>query len=259
MRLQIVSDVHLEFAPDWYPPKTGNAIALCGDIGWPHTQEYQSLLRRLGGDYEFVFVVPGNHEYYRRQKTMEHTRALLHDFCAGVPNVHLLDNAHLVHEGVRYVGTTLWSALDLVTGTDAQRLMSDYRQIRKRGRVGFEGAYRKVDIGWRDTNEWHRVAVAHLERQLDEARAAGERVVVLTHHCPTLDPRTRLTGTASDPAYATDLPWLLRAPVVLWAYGHTHRAADFTIDNGVRVVSNPRGYPSESDTTGFRADAVVEI
>lgn len=42
----------------------------------------------------------------------------------------------------------------------------------------------------------------------------------------------------------------------LWIFGHTHEAVDEVV-NGVRFVSNPRGYPTEE--TGFRPDLVVSV
>ncbi|MNG26716.1 hypothetical protein D3C84_1117400 [compost metagenome] len=58
-----------------------------------------------------------------------------------------------------------------------------------------------------------------------------------------------------EAAYANDWTELVGQADV-WVYGHTHAAADF-MENGCRLISNPRGYPGEQ--TGFRADLVVEI
>ncbi len=253
MRLQIVSDIHLEFGRIFHPYVAGDAIALLGDIGHPHTDEYQALVLECSKQYRHVFVVAGNHEYYRRHKTHEYTRELLRALCAPLDNVHLLDNGFAIVDGVRFVGTTLWTALDHWTGTEAMQRMTDYRQIMKMGES------KKVTVSWRDTNAWHREAVQYIEGQVEEARRAGQRVVVLTHHAPTFDERVQRGSRhgPDNPAYATELRHIIQAPIVLWAYGHTHWCADFHL-NGVRLVSNAFGYPGE-DTGGYQEGKCVEL
>ena len=56
---------------------------------------------------------------------------------------------------------------------------------------------------------------------------------------------------------AADVEHLLRPPVRMWIHGHTHYNAD-VMRNGVRVVTNQWGYPSE-DMTGFRRDGLFEF
>ncbi len=258
MRLQLVSDIHLEFGRSFNPPVTGDAIALLGDIGYPHTTEYQTLIQGCADLYKHVFVVAGNHEYYRRQKTHDYTQELLREFCATLDNVHFLDDNAVVIDGVRFVGGTLWTHLDISNGPGVVQLMTDYKEIQKMA-LTRDGKPRKFNISWRDTAAWHAATVQYIAAQIKEAQAAGQRVVVLTHHVPTLDARTYKGSehSSGNPAYATDLDHMITTPVVLWAYGHTHWCCDFEL-NGVRVVSNPRGYPDE-DTGGFDASKCIEV
>lgn len=96
-----------------------------------------------------------------------------------------------------------------------------------------------------------------LEDRLAEPHAGP--TVVVTHHAPLI--RTRpdpplLRAIAG--AFASDLTDLMGAEkVTLWLYGHTHRAADLEI-RGVRIVSNPRGYPNQP-VEGFDPNHVIEI
>jgi hypothetical protein len=59
-------------------------------------------------------------------------------------------------------------------------------------------------------------------------------------------------------AFASDLRVLMTGErVAPWIYGHTHRAADFEVD-GMRPLSNPRGYPHQP-VPACDAARVVEV
>lgn len=57
-------------------------------------------------------------------------------------------------------------------------------------------------------------------------------------------------------AFATPLERLLCPPVKCWASGHVHSNVDIEI-NGIRSVSNCRGYPAED--AGYREDVVIAV
>lgn len=91
-------------------------------------------------------------------------------------------------------------------------------------------------------------------------------MVVLTHHAPIVegvsDPKFRGLDNPLGSGFVTDLTIaasgvdlagmprgrgaLLKRPVHTWAFGHTHWCCDLVVgkakEDGVRVVSNQRGY-----------------
>lgn len=109
----------------------------------------------------------------------------------------------------------------------------------------------------------HRRAMRFLRREL--AKPFDGETVILSHHAPTwealkrigLAPRYFERRVWTDVAiynrdsplyqvacYASDLDPLLaeyRDCIDLWCFGHLHHALDF-VHEGVRCVSNPRGY-----------------
>lgn len=100
----------------------------------------------------------------------------------------------------------------------------------------------------------HKGDVDWLAESINDIRnhEPERRVVVFTHHAPTIqgtgDPK--YIGGPTNSAFATELTgesWW-GSPVVTWAFGHTHWNCDFE-RNGVRVVSNQRGYGEGG--TGF--------
>jgi len=75
MRIQPVSDLHLEFDPDHGKrfasslPVLGDVLVLAGDVlpirRPPHVRE---MLDWFCARFPRVIYVPGNHEYYRRRR-----------------------------------------------------------------------------------------------------------------------------------------------------------------------------------------------
>jgi len=116
-----------------------------------------------------------------------------------------------------------------------------------------------------DYNSAHSEDVQWLTRQCARIRERepGRRVVVLTHHAPTIrgTSDSKYQGTLINAAFATELTThaIWGSPVSLWAFGHTHFNCDF-VRGGVRVVSNPRGYEgTEASRIGFSSNFVVHV
>ena len=65
MRIQILSDLHLEFAGNSIPPLAPDAelIICAGDPAPVHTGRVSDIAKRWDGADKFLYV-PGNHEYY---------------------------------------------------------------------------------------------------------------------------------------------------------------------------------------------------
>jgi len=247
MRLQIISDIHLEFRSNRYPhiPRRAPHIALLGDIGKPCSNVYRRLLVDLSRRFTTVLVVAGNHEYYsttRKCLTVSEIREHLAALCNEFPNVHFLDNRALVVEGVRLLGATLWSAVPQSLWRSVRRVMNDYRMC-------FIDKYPDINVGVplapEHTTNWHDETVRWLKEELSAPGYRDTPTVVLTHHAPytrgTSDPK--FDDSEQQCCYSTDLSALF-PQIVAWAYGHTHYAHDAQV-HGMRLVSNPLGYPGE--------------
>ena len=88
-------------------------------------------------------------------------------------------------------------------------------------------------------NEVHAAELEWLQSAIANVKAAGKKAIVLTHHAPSC------CGTSApehinspiSSAFGSNLEYILKPPVVLWMFGHTHYSSDQQI-NGVRVCSN---------------------
>jgi len=60
-------------------------------------------------------------------------------------------------------------------------------------------------------------------------------------------------------AFSTDLERMMKEPVKVWCFGHTHFSSD-RIVRGVRVVSNQMGYRSMyASFSGFVSDLEIQV
>ncbi len=131
VKLQILSDLHLEFGPADVGETDADVIVLAGDIapGLTGLKVAQSKFPERP-----VVYVAGNHEYYG-QALPELTEALKQE--AEGSQVHFLDNREVVLASVRFLGCTLWTDFALFgeeKRTEATLMaaasMNDYRVIR---------------------------------------------------------------------------------------------------------------------------------
>lgn len=253
MKLQIISDIHLELLGK-FPPLTitGDYLALCGDIGYPKSEIYHAFLKYVAENYKGVFVIAGNHEYYNSKTVYLKMKDKIKTVCSEFKNVYFLDNDRIEIDDYVILGTTLWSFIPDFAVREIVNGINDYAKIKY-----FDPfSDRKRTITPMMTNQWHETAVAWLKENIEAA--ANKKVIVLTHHAPltTGTSERQYEGKVFNHAFATDLAYLLKPPVVLWAFGHTHYCVDREV-NGVKLVSNQLGYSDE--TTGYDASWVVEV
>jgi Icc-related predicted phosphoesterase len=235
MKIQLASDLHLEFLGKSFPgtriiePAPGaDVLVLAGDIH-NGTKAIEAF-----SDWPVpVIYLAGNHEFYGR--SWEQTRVDLRNACAGT-NITLLDNDMFEFGGVRFLGCTLWTDFRLNGFTQrqcmeaVQEALNDYYVIRTQ-----EGRLQA-----RDTLIDHEQSRRWLEAEL--AKPYDGKTVVVTHHGPhPLSIHPRYVGDKVSAGFISDLTPLLHH-ADLWLHGHVHDSFDY-VDVGLcRVVANPAGY-----------------
>ena len=278
MKIQLLSDLHLEVHPHFVPQPTPGAdvLVLAGDIG---SYQSGSLLDAMG-DSDFglgrfahwpvpVIFVPGNHEYDAQDFDAAHAR--LRATCERLGLIWLERESMVLH-GVRFVGTTLWSDFDALAEHEGS---SDLvRRLRQRDKA-FRAAnfYLKKTGGTRDEAAFLAPAVREqgllCQQWLRETLATpfDGPTVAVTHFAPSLhsaDPRYGLVpGTAW---FCNALDDCL-APVQLWLHGHLHAPLDYTVQGAhpsgtpwqCRVVANPLGYARKGEQSAFVAQNCINL
>jgi predicted phosphodiesterase len=273
MKLLILSDLHLEFAPfKPVPDLEFDLVILAGDIHSPAKRAIEWAMTRLPG--KRVIYVPGNHEYYGGR--LGTTLAAARTTSEG-SHVHLLDGDELVIDGVRFLGATLWTdfalAIDAPEGRvsdvpwamkQAASVLNDYALIRTFDETAEPGSLRHQQgrkLQAADTLRIHQIQRAWLQAKL--AEPFDGRTVVVTHHAPH---RGSLSAQYADDwvsgAFVSELPDDFFEVPVLWVHGHTHQSFDYRV-RGCRVVCNPRGYVSRMsgriENEAFDPGLIVDV
>lgn len=285
MKIQIVSDLHLEFS-DCYDVKNAgdtDVLILSGDIMVaedlhdhahfdydPYTsgaladlgrrqqsaRRYRDFLKRCSFQFPHVIYVAGNHEFYNGKfhKGIQYLR----DECARYHNVYFLERDTKIINDVSFIGGTLWTDMnkgDPLTLHAVRDMMNDFRIIRND-----EKGYTKltpVDVALR-----HRETLGYIRSVVAEQH--DRKYVVVGHHSPSFQSVSEgyRHETLMNGAYHSDLSeFILDHPQIkLWTHGHTHHCFDYTIGE-TRVVCNPRGYNTSTYTenTGWDPSLVVEV
>jgi 3',5'-cyclic AMP phosphodiesterase CpdA len=272
MKVLVLSDLHLEFAPfEPVPDLEFDVVILAGDIHSPAKRAVQWARDRFPSKQ--VIYLLGNHEYYdgRLDTTLAEARRE-----AQGSNVHLLDGDEVVIGGVRFLGATLWTDFALAIETPegsisdigramkmATNLLNDYALIRTVDKSAEPDTWRYKQgrkLQAADTLQIHQAQRAWLRDRLSDPFAGP--TVVVTHHAPH---RGSLSARYADDwasgAFVTELPETFFDVPVLWVHGHTHQRFDYGV-RSCRVVCNPRGYVNWSgriENRAFDPGLVIDV
>lgn len=257
MRLQVVSDLHLEFQDpvqdkhlfgERLCPKAGRPelLVLAGDIvNLKDRPRVEQMLEQVSKRWTDAIWVMGNHEYVGVNPAG--AEQLLEDL--RVPsNVEVVVRPRTItYKGLQMHCGTLWYARAAVEAAVINPDNGLYTN--KRGRLVQFFDYREILGAAAQRYELHDRMIGLLQDELLE----GD--VVVTHHLP--HPRctpARFRGEVEDCFFMSDQGALIaeRGPA-LWLHGHTHDPVDFEVSSPgpndqrrvTRVVANPWGYPGE--------------
>ena len=254
MRIQIKSDLHLEFRNyEIANDANDDMLILAGDIV-PSVQlshnRPSKFLKKCSELFKNVIYVAGNHEHYHND--IDKSFTTLKEKCESYGNIHFLNNECKIIDGIKFVGSTMWTSLnndDDYAKYVAKRGMADFKIISNGGRVLLPG----------DTSIWHRESLQFIESEC----STHDKVVVITHHAPSFGSLNPVYANDDlNHAFMTDLDqFILRNPAIkLWCHGHVHTAFDYMIGN-TRIVCNPRGYVTNSyvEDTGWSPGKSMEV
>lgn len=273
MKLQIVSDLHLEFNENVSIKNAGaDILCLAGDIClvehlYRHAEllmptkiqnakaadRYRRFFDSVSKEFDRVLYIMGNHEHYsgRWNDTAAHLRDALDPW----PNITLMDDTWLNFGDVRIVGTTLWTDLnkgDPLTMMNISQMMNDYHAVT----IHRNGVYHKLRP--QDTLEAHYRAFQTIKLA---AETWNGKVVVLGHHSPSFQSVHPMyqNNDLMNGGYHSDLSnyILSQNKIKLWIHGHTHHCFDYNIGD-CKVLCNPHGYHSENEKR-FNPSLIVEI
>lgn len=263
---QVLSDLHLEINQQYSSyeiPVCANTLILAGDVGRLTDYDgYLEFLQKQTERFETVFLVLGNHEFYKesfttalekakqleREPSLNGRLILLHQRRYDIPDSH-----------VTILGCTLWSKVPIEAKDIVKSKIQDFRQIQD-WTIDDHNAAHDADHAWL-LREIQSICKENQKlRKQDQPRS----ILVVTHHAPSLR-KTSSSRHENNPwscAFGTDLLSHTAVGVKVWVFGHTHYTTEF-VYRGTNVVSNQRGYvlwvDSGKTRNGFDVGKVIYV
>lgn len=248
IRLQILSDLHLSMQGLEVPDVQADICILAGDVARPEAA--MNWASKISCP---VIYVPGNHEFYGSSIANVHTQ--LANFAQQF-GIHLLNQKSIEIQGVRFLGTTLWTDFNLfgpelqqMAMTKCAQFMRDFKVIKNPDGSIFSPED-SINL-FRQQYDW-------LDTKLDDEFDGP--TVVITHHAPSMrSVHPRFAESVISAGFVSDCLGLLGRSN-LWIHGHTHDSFDYTM-YGTRVICNPRGYCKDgvNENPGFDPGFCVDI
>lgn len=253
MKIQLYSDLHIE-SMGYYslPQLDSELIILAGDIdvgmhGIEWAQELTVLHKKP------VIYLAGNHEYYRGDYSQ--LTQSFRDYAAQYDKLIYLEKDEVIIEGVRILGTTLWTNYFHEYGViERDRNMAVLNEaLNDHILITIDGEA----FTTRKAYEENQKAEKWLRQKLDEPFEG--KTLVITHHSPSLKCSHRDFGLNQfSSGFVSNLDDLVKK-ADLWFYGHTHCNEDLMIGK-CRIVSNQKGYPREKAAgEEYQHELLIEV
>ena len=260
LRIQFVSDLHLEFSENrqWLeenPLKvTGDILLIAGDTAYldvpesgQDTYSKYKFWDWASEHYQQVFVCLGNHDFYGYYDLA----TIPEGYCKQIRhNVHAYYNKVVSLGDVDIIVSTLWSFIEPFDAYQTEKGVSDFY------RILYNGHRLTAD----DFNAEHERCFDFIRRAVKESRAKTK--IVITHHVPTQQCTAQeFRSSTINGAFTVELGnYIADSDIDYWIYGHSHRNIDAQIGK-TKILSNQLGYISHGEylRNGFKLGRMIEI
>lgn len=252
IKVQYCSDLHLEFKENLRYIKenplipVAEILILAGDIlpfALHNTQN--NFIDFVADNYEKVFWIPGNHEYYHFD--LRNVSNPLYEKLRS--NIFLVNNYAEFIGDTQFIFSTLWSHIQFHNSSQIRQSLSDFFIIKNDGKL----------ISVQDFNILHEDCFSFIEKSLEENKSGKN--VVTTHHVPTLlnYPEKYKNSPLNDGFVVELFDFINRSNISHWIYGHHHaNVNDFEIGK-TKMLTNQLGYVKHGEQIGFRQNAFIEV
>ncbi|MCW3785493.1 metallophosphoesterase [Plebeiibacterium sediminum] len=248
--IQYCSDLHLEFPENeqflkdnFIVPKA-NVLLLAGDIlPLRLLDKFNWFWDKIANDFEQVYWVPGNHEYYHENLSNYHGSLNIKIR----PNISLVNNCTVSINDIRLIFSTLWSQIKTENQWIIERRLNDFHLI-KNGEYAFTAE---------SFNSLHNESLEFLIGALKDSKAY--KTIVCSHHVPTfLNYPDMYKGDILNDAFATELFSLIEEhQPEAWIFGHHHWNCNAFLIGKTQMLTNQLGYVRNKEHELFSLAATV--
>ncbi len=239
MRCSIISDSHIDIN-EWGSvskflknKEKSDVLILAGDTCQDNYKKRQMFFERMIYPYyDIILEVPGNHSYYNGDF------ANVEYGCKKINDGHfMLNNGVKEIDGVKFIGSTLWSHIPAFAEMAVGQSLNDYHIIKN------------FNIG--TSNYEYNLARQFILNEME----TGKNNIVITHHAPFMNLiDERYKGSKINNAYATNLFNITEEPKInakFWCHGHSHNYMEKE-QFGCTFLRNPFGYHHHGEAEGFK-------
>jgi predicted phosphohydrolase len=242
MKIRQINDIHSdisEYTIPILPTDVESTLVLPGDIGKLKSQVYREFIKTASLQFKYVIFILGNHEYWGTNiiSAIEHAKTIAEDF----ENVYFLHDSFVIIDDIKFIGSTLWTALNPVQALDASTYMNDYSRIRH----GSQSEPWKTKLRASDTQFFNFKSFEYIKQEVQNNTCS--KLVIITHHAPSFQSvAPHYYGDKGNCYYCTDYEgFMMNNKIDNWLHGHIHWFKDYKVGN-CRVTCNPRGYHGEN-------------
>ncbi len=239
MKIKYLSDLHLEFLSyekikyicKKIIENDCDILVLAGDIGYPYCIKYIYFLKLINKYFKCIFLICGNHEYYKSDKINNHTFESIENKIKdlinknNLINVKFLNNEYYDFLNYRFVGTTLWTKIKNINNI----IINDFNNI--------------DNFTIDKYNNLHELSKSYLENIIQNSMEEDKDLIIITHHIPSY----RLVNKNdynNNECFVSECDNLINRKIKLWIYGHSIRSRIDRIEDTI-FCTNPIGYENE--------------
>jgi len=276
MKIQLVSDLHLEFSEiEIKNLNSADVLILGGDIMIAQNlhefkandadlpvsftqrgkaERFRNFLKHVSLEFPHVIYIAGNHEFYHGK--FPDAITWLKEECDRFSNIYFLEMETKQISDITFIGSTLWTNFNKGDSTSihiCKASMNDYHTIR-------DSTKQYSKLSPYTTLQRHRESLDFIKNVVEKDN--DRKYVVVGHHAPSkisVKPKYEKDYHLNG-AYSSDLnEFILNHPQIkLWTHGHTHDCFDYMIGS-TRIVCNPRGYEGFEPDTGWNPNLILEV
>lgn len=257
MKINIVSDLHIDKAPYEQPFISSDLLIIAGDTCPLHDEEMlHRFLRTIPHSQRTLYLL-GNHEFLFTPANTVIPR--LREIMKQYPHIQVVDNETIEIDNIRFLCSTLWSDFlgsgEIHYQTNKQLMTNTFLSTN----TFFHNKYGEKKLVTVDDVENKSIkAKQYLENELQKPFLG--KTIVVTHFAPfKKSEENRFIGSTTSAFWVNSLEYLQKYQPHFWLHGHIHEHKDYFTPYGTRVIANPRGNKRKTINDSFNHNLIIDI
>jgi len=216
-------------------------ICICvGNIGNPYhpNKNYDTFMKFINANFVKTFVIPGNHEYYHKTKTVHETNAFLENYFKQFDNICFLNNTFEIYNDYCFIGSPLWSQIHSVA----------YNM----------NICNIPGLNYQICKQQNQICKLFLENVLSQ----NQNCIIITNHIPTFSCIDEIYRTFTKNEWymsdTMDILKIYKKNIRYWFYGNS-ATPKVQLIYDITFLTNPIGVSLENKKPDFDKNVIIRI